>query len=103
MKIVYATFPDLKTAEDISRHLVEQEIVACANVSSEITSIYRWEGKLCQDNEVSAIFKTTAARLDQVISTIIKLHPYETPCVVAWDIVAGNKDFLAWVSKNTSN
>ena len=92
---VYVTFPDKKTAVDIARSLVDERLVACANVFA-IDSIFRWEGKVQEQPEFAAFFKTSEARAYEAMMRISKLHPYDTPCVERLDAKADEK-YSAWI------
>src|SRR5690349_11407899 len=60
--VVLSTFPDADTAARIARTLVEEQLAACVNVVPAVRSIYRWEGKVCDEAETLAVIKTTAER-----------------------------------------
>lgn len=99
---VYLTFPDAATAEAIGAALVEGRLAACVNLFPPVTSLYRWEGKLQRDGEVVAWAKTTRARLGALTAAVQARHPYEVPCVVAYQAVGGAADYLDWVRAETA-
>ena len=72
---VYATFPNMATAEAIGRRLVEDGLVACVNLLPSVTSIYRWKGAVEQAGEVAMIAKTTASRAEAAIAAIAERGP----------------------------
>ena len=94
---VYATAASEDEATRIAEALVAERLVACVNVLPSVTSVYRWKGEVCRDTEVALLAKTTADRFDRVAASIRELHSYETPCVVAWPIAAGDPDYASWV------
>ena len=100
-KLLYATAGSPEEAERIATELVEQKLVACANILGFSTSIYWWEEKVTKETETVFIVKTNAELVDQVIQKIIDLHSYGCPAVVALDIEKGNPEFLKWINKNT--
>jgi periplasmic divalent cation tolerance protein len=59
--------------------------------------VHRWEGAIQREPEVIAIAKTTAARLDALVTHLEARHPYDVPCVVAYEAVGGSAAYLAWV------
>jgi periplasmic divalent cation tolerance protein len=87
----------------IARALVERRLCACVNVVPGVTSVYRWKGELQVDAESTMLIKTRAALLPQLTSSLLELHPYEVPEVVALplDMAAGNPAYLAWVLAET--
>ena len=99
--IVFSTCPDAASAERIGAALVEERLVACVNRISGIESTYRWQGKVCRDNEVLLLIKTTSERFDAVREHIVALHPYELPEIVAVDIARALPAYLDWIARET--
>lgn len=87
----------------LARELVERRLAACVNVVPGVTSVYRWEGSLHEDQESTLLVKTRAALVDALTSAIRELHPYEVPEVIAVPLEpgAGNPAYLAWVLDET--
>jgi periplasmic divalent cation tolerance protein len=83
---VYAVFADMNEAERIGRLVVEERHAACVNVLGPIRSIYRWKGTIESADEIAAIFKTTLAQADSLITRIAGLHSYDVPCIATWPI-----------------
>lgn len=96
---LYVTVPDKAEAVALSRTLVQEKLVACANISDAILSIYEWEGKICEEPEVALLLKTRQDAAEKAIVRITELHPYDTPCIVRWDITGGHADYLKWVGE----
>ena len=100
--IAFSTFPDKETAQKIARDLVENAIVACANLVPSVESIYFWNEKVETGAEVFAIFKMTAARYSEFESRLCELHPYDVPEIVRLNISAGSADYLRWIEESCS-
>ena len=98
--LIYVTFPDVEAAKNISRTLVKERLLACANLVPQITSIYRWEGALCEDGEALMLGKTTQACIPRLKERVAELHGYDCPCLVALPIADGLPPFLKWVADN---
>jgi len=98
---VYITCKDKKEAKRISKHLLEKRLIACSNMFP-IESMYWWNNKINEDKEIAIIAKTTKNNFDKIKKEIKNIHSYEVPCVIAWDIVEGNKDYLDWMSRITN-
>ena len=98
--LVLSTFPDAAIARRIGRQLVEEHCAACANLLPPLESIYWWEGKLENANEILVLFKTTADRYPALETTLRQLHPYEVPEIIALPIARGLPDYWRWVSEN---
>jgi periplasmic divalent cation tolerance protein len=96
--LLYVTTPSAAEGERIGRILVEEGVIACANVIAGMTSIYRWQGEVQRDEEAVVVLKTQAELADAVTERVKALHPYECPCVLVLSASAGNAAFVQWIS-----
>ena len=99
IKIIYVTTKDKTEAQKIGRHLVEERLAACVNIIDGMQSMYFWEGKVQEENEVILIAKTLEEKVSAVIQKVKELHSYDCPCIVSLPVEAGNKAFLKWVAE----
>src|SRR5207245_1061165 len=99
--LVFTTLPNADKAADVARALVEERLAACANLLPAVRSIYRWEGKIQDDNEVLVLFKTRAENVERLKARILELHPYEVPEVLAVPIESGYQAYLEWLENQT--
>ena len=99
--IAFSTTPDEETAAKIAETLVEERLAACVQVLPGAASYYRWEGKLEKSGENLLIIKTSRDRLDELMSRIESLHPYEVPEIVAVEVAGGAKKYLDWIAQET--
>lgn len=97
---VYAVFADQAEAERIGRAMVEQRRAACVNILGPCQSIYRWNDHVQVDEEVTAIFKTTAARVNALLTAIAALHSYDVPCVTVSPVDKLLSGYAAWVEQS---
>ncbi|MBI5041468.1 MAG: divalent-cation tolerance protein CutA [Gammaproteobacteria bacterium] len=98
--IVLCTVPDAATAESLARALVEARLAACVNVLPGLTSVYRWQGQIQQDNELLLIAKTRRENFDALCTTLRGLHPYELPEIIAVPVIDGLPAYLGWIDQN---
>lgn len=99
--LIYITASSRDEALILARRLVDERLVACANVLDGATSLYWWEGKVQEEREAIVIAKTRSTLVDAVVARVKDLHSYSCPCVVALPIDGGNPAFLAWVDGET--
>jgi periplasmic divalent cation tolerance protein len=78
--------------------LVAEGICACVNVVPGLRSIYRWQGKLCDDREQLLILKLPRSSLKALARRLPELHPYEVPELVVLPVVGGHRPYLEWVA-----
>lgn len=99
VRFIYITCKDKTEALTISKGLLKDKLIACANVLEGVSSVYRWEGELVEDTEVILIAKSVAAVADALIKKVKELHSYEVPCIVSMPILGGNPAYLKWVGE----
>ena len=100
VQIVLCTFPDPSRARHIGTLLVEKQLAACVNLIPGIESIFSWEGKISKEQEVLAVFKTTAGRLEELEQCVQELHPYDLPELLILP-AEGSERYLKWVRSAT--
>ena len=101
--LVYSTFPTLEEAKSVSRSVVELKLAACANILPGMISVYEWEDKLEEGNEVVAIFKTCRDRKDDLMSKIDELHSYSVPAIVVLEASDVGASYLQWLLEQTKS
>lgn len=95
--MVFCTFPQREDAVRIGTALVERGLAACVNVCPGVESIYRWEGKTEQAEEVLAIFKISAVRFADFEKALSKMHPYDVPEIVGIHADSVSAAYVRWV------
>ncbi len=97
--IFISTVPNLEEGKKIARLLVEQKIIACCNIIPNVISIYEWEEKIEEDNELLLIIKTKKENSKKLIDIINSIHSYEVCECIGFDITEGSKKYLDWMDK----
>jgi periplasmic divalent cation tolerance protein len=100
-QLVFTTLPTSDAAVTLARTLVEERLAACANILPAVRSIYRWQGKLQDENEVLLLLKTRSDQLERLKARILELHPYEVPEMLAVPVEAGYSGYLEWIAAET--
>jgi len=100
--VVLITTSNEEAAASIGRALVDERLAACANIVPGIRSIYRWEGKVCDEPEALMIVKTTHAHMEAIKSRVQELHSYDVPEVIAIKIEDGLGPYLDWLAGSTT-
>lgn len=101
--IVLCTTENQKQAKVIGTQLVREELAACVNIIPKMNSIYRWEGKIMEDEEAVMLIKTQSSLFEKIKTRIIELHTYDLPEIVALNITNANKAYLNWIDKETAS
>ena len=95
--IVFTTFANEADAARVTRVLVEERLIACANLLPGARSIYRWEQGVRDESEIVVLMKTRKQDWTALLSRLHDLHPYTTPECVAVRIAAGAPKYMAWL------
>jgi periplasmic divalent cation tolerance protein len=99
--VVLSTAKDKAQANKIAKYLVQEKLAACVNMIEKVQSVFRWEGKVDQANEVLLIIKTQKSRLPKMIKAIKMMHSYQVPEIIALPIIGGSANYLKWVKEST--
>lgn len=99
---IYWTCGNLDEARATSRYLVEQKLVACANIIPWIESIFQWDQQLDTTQETKVIFKTRFSLFEAVKKAILERSKYEVPEILMVPILDGHQEYLEWVAENTN-
>ncbi|MBK7899847.1 MAG: divalent-cation tolerance protein CutA [Azonexus sp.] len=99
--VVLTNCPDRDSAAAIAREIVEARLAACVNILAPCHSIYRWQGRVDEAEEVPMLIKTTAARYPALEEALRRLHPYEVPEIIALPIASGLPAYLNWLAAET--
>ena len=99
--IIISTYPTKKLVSEIATELVKSKIAACVNFS-KISSIYSWEGKIENNSEYIAIFKTSLKNKNLLKKRIKDSHPYDVPEIVELSPNSVNKPYLKWLINSTN-
>lgn len=99
--LVMTNLPDTNIAQSIAQRLIEQRLAACANILPGVTSVYRWQGKIEVASECALWLKTTHVQYDALVQSMLALHPYDLPEVIALPVERGLPAYLNWIETET--
>lgn len=100
--LVLTTVADHESAERLARALVDERLIACANLVPGLLSVYRWRGELQAEGEVLLLMKTRRSRLDELRRRLPELHSYEVPELLALPVTAALEAYCRWVVEETA-
>ncbi|ACI20978.1 MULTISPECIES: divalent-cation tolerance protein CutA [Thermodesulfovibrio] len=99
--VVLITAPNEDEAVKISKILVEEKLAACVNILKDIRSIYFWQGKIEDEQEVLMIVKTKSELFEELEKKVKSLHSYTVPEIIGIKIKKGSESYLNWISEVT--
>jgi periplasmic divalent cation tolerance protein len=103
IRLLYVTCKSTDQAQSIAGHLLDHQLIACANILPHMLSIYRWEGAVQHESEVVLILKTTTAQAARVTARVVELHSYHTPCVLELPVAGGHAPYIEWLRGEIKN
>ena len=99
---VVSTGSSVDEAVTLVRALLDRRLIACGTLFPGARSLYRWNGKIADEQEVVLVLKTGAARIEALEVAFGELHPYKVPELLAIPVSAGLDRYLAWIGQETS-
>ncbi len=99
--VVLTTVSSSDEAVKLIRVLLERRLVACGTILPGARSLYRWEGKIADEQEVVLLLKTRSERVESLELAFGELHPYKVPELLALPVAAGLARYLAWINEET--
>ena len=99
--VIVSTFPSKQSVTRIANKLVKKKLAACVNIT-KISSVYTWKGKVENQNEYLAFFKTTKKNQSTLKKELKKLHPYDVPESAEINVESINQPYMKWLVDSTN-
>ncbi len=96
--VVFMTASDKKEASKIVRRLLNERLIACANIVGPVSSLFWWEGKIDKASEFLVIMKSRKDLFERLCERVKETHSYEVPEVLELPITEGLPSYLEWMS-----
>jgi periplasmic divalent cation tolerance protein len=101
--VVVTSLPNMGAAKDLARALVEARVAACVQLVDGIESVYRWEGKVCEEHEVLLSAKTSESKWTEISRYIQDHHPYDLPEILAFSPEQFTQQYGEWVQAEVNS
>lgn len=98
--VVFVTCRRKKEASIIAEKLLDERLVACANIIENVESFFWWKEKTDKAKEVLIIIKTVRKNFDKIQKMVKELHSYEVPEIIALPILTGEANYLKWLDES---
>lgn len=80
--LIWHPIPDRDVAASVSKSLLDEDHITCANIVPGIVSLFVWKGARDEGVEAAALIKTNSSLLDDAITRLAALHPYGEPAML---------------------
>ena len=98
---IVSTFPSKQSVTSIANQIVKKKLAACVNIT-KISSVYSWKGKIENQDEYLALFKTTKKNQTTLKKELEKLHPYDVPEIAEINVESINQSYMKWLVDSTN-
>jgi periplasmic divalent cation tolerance protein len=98
---VTTTVETLADAQALAREIVQRRLAACVQLEPGLQSVYRWEGRICEEPEVRLVIKTLPAAAGALQALLAERHPYAMPQFLACAMQA-SAGYAQWVRSEVS-
>jgi len=95
--IVMVTTQTNEEALNIVRRLLDDRLIACANIVGPVSSLFWWENKIDEAKEFLVFMKSRKRLFQRLSSRIKEIHSYQVPEVIALPIIEGLPPYLEWL------
>lgn len=100
--VVMTTVASADEGAALVRALLERRLIACGTLLPGARSLYRWEGKIADEQETVILMKTRSAILHLLEKAFTELHPYKVPELLALEVQWGLERYVNWINDETS-
>jgi len=101
LRLILTTFADEESARVVVRHLLEEHLIACANLLPGARSLYRWKGGIEESSEMIVLLKTGSATAPACMTRLAEIHPYEVPEILQIHPEAVTGPYADWIAEVT--
>lgn len=88
-------------AQALAREIVAQRLAACVQIDEGITSLYHWQGRLCEEPEVRLVIKSLPGCEAALEALFARHHPYELPQFLVQRMRA-SRAYAEWARAETA-
>lgn len=96
--LIYITVGSKEEAILIGKQLIEEKLVACSNILSQMESQYIWQNQFEQANECVLLVKTKKSLFDEVCHKVEEMHSYDCPCILMLPIEQVSEKYAKWLN-----
>lgn len=96
--MVITTLGSEADARALVTALLDERLIACGTLLPGARSIYRWEGRVTEEQEVVVLLKTDAAQWGALRDAVERRHPYQVPELLALPVTLGLERYLSWLA-----
>ena len=101
--IIKTTVKNKITKNNIINELIINDYVSCINVIENVSSHYKWQGKVESEKEDILFIKTMKRNEKLVYEVIRAIHDYEIPEIITIAVNNVDSSYLNWANESVVN
>lgn len=101
--VLYVLFASKSDAISVSKALLQERLIACANILPASVSLFPWHGAIRQAKEVPVVYKTSRRLALRAKKRIAQLHAYECPCILELGACGCPSAYAKWVEDSVTS
>ena len=101
--IIKTTVKNKVIKNNIINELIANDYVSCINVIENVSSHYKWQGKVESERE-DILFIKTMKRNEKLVYEVIRgIHDYEIPEIITIAVNNVDSSYLYWANESVVN
>ena len=101
--LIITTVAKEEDANKLANLAIEKNMAACAQIQSQCTSTYRWQGQIETATEYPVHFKTNEANKQTLMRMLKQNHPYDVPEIICIKVDEVDSDYADWLNAQITN
>ena len=100
--MIISTFQTTEEASKTVKQMLDERLIACANIIPGVKSLFWWKDKIIEEQEVIVFIKTRKELEKKVMQKLESIHPYDVPAIYAIDSTKEiSSSYLQWILDET--
>jgi periplasmic divalent cation tolerance protein len=96
--LIITTVAKEEDAKKLANLAIEKNMAACAQIQSQCSSTYRWQGQIETATEYPVHFKTNEANKQPLMNLLKQNHPYDVPEIICIKMDDVDSDYAEWLN-----
>jgi len=95
--LIFMTASMKEEAMKIVRFMLEEKLIACANIVGPINSLFWWKGKVDEASEFLVLMNSHNKLFSKISKRVREMHSYEVPELITLSIEKDLPTYLSWI------
>ncbi|MCH2227229.1 MAG: divalent-cation tolerance protein CutA [Candidatus Caenarcaniphilales bacterium] len=96
--LIYSTGDSKENLQNIAKTLLGKDLIACSNIYSNVSSIYKWQGQIESSDEFIMILKAKSENFEKISTEIEAMHNYDCPAIIQIPVMNMNENYEKYLN-----